>query len=860
MIYSQTAALLLGVIMVTACSDGSDRSASPIDGPSVQAQETTATRISMVEAAAWDYQSKTRDGFPEHRPDTIDCKRDTGWRVEDGEIEIRTDDCNYLSLTQESLLNIPAGNRLELALSHGDLSFRENATAHVALSIAGVLLWEQHIDIPSESSIYRQDITLDFDIAQRDAIEIHLHNHGSNAWTLHSLDAIVTGEFDPDAFCPSFESTYEAIQATVFEQKGCASSLCHSADSAAGGLDLSTDAAYGNLVDVASVSSEDLRIAPRRPSDSYLYQKLAAKTQPGSFDIAGSPMPSGTEAISSGQLEAMRLWIEAGAPRTGSVGDTLGRGEDEIERLLGVCLPEPDAVNVIPLDPPAPDRGLQFLMPAHEVLAETERELCFAVYEDFRDVIPHHYMDPSSNVFYVHGNEVREDPFTHHNVLIYSGVPVAQIHDESFGQWTCAGGDLEGQICEPTDLNSCGEASQCRSEVRDSIACRGYGPGTGLIEDVDRINQFSVGGGPDTAGFYEEVPTHGIFYWNSHAFNLTTSDAKHHVWHNLKYADDRRYEADRIIYSRNIFAGAGTEPFTTREVCREYVLNQGDALLNVSSHTHKRGTRFTMALKGEEDKPFYTSTNYDEPLQLNFDPPWEFNEADPKTRTIVYCSLYNNGVNTDGAPNLDTVTRLSLKPTRSACTPTVCVAGKIGASCKGRDDNASCDSAGGAGDGFCDACPISAGVTSDDEMFILLGSRAANYADQLAGSASPSFEIEMPTEGSSFTAGDTITVHLAMSNFQLMPPEAHDADGGHAGAHEGDTSGADHLMVREGHYHIYLDAEDDSADHLTQWTPMVDFQLPDDIAPGSHFLRINLRAPDHHALGIEERVHFVVSE
>jgi hypothetical protein len=377
-----------------------------------------------------------------------------------------------------------------------NLEIASQSIAHVALSIAGVLLWEQHIDIPSDSTIYRQDINLDFAIAQRDAIEIHLHNHGSNAWTIHSLEAIVSGEFDPDAFCPSYDSTYEAIQATVFEQKGCASSLCHSAESAVGGLDLSIDAAYSNLVDVTSVGSEDLRIVPRRPFDSYLYQKLAAKTQPGSFDVAGSPMPSGSEAISAGQLEALRFWIEAGAPRTGSVGDTLGRGEDEIERLLGVCLPEPDAVNVIPLDPPAPDKDLQFLMPGHEVPAEIEREPCFAVYQDFRDAIPHHYMNASTDVFYVHGYDIREDPFTHHNVLIYSGVPVAQIHDPSFGRWTCAGGQFNGKVCEPTDQNSCGEASQCRSEVKDSIACRGYGPGTGLINDVNRINQFSVNGGP----------------------------------------------------------------------------------------------------------------------------------------------------------------------------------------------------------------------------------------------------------------------------------------------------------------------------------------------------------------------------
>ena len=37
------------------------------------------------------------------------------------------------------------------------------------------------------------------------------------------------------------------------------------------------------------------------------------------------------------------------------------------------------------------------------------------------------------------------------------------------------------------------------------------------------------------------------------------------------------------------------------------------------------------------------------------------------------------------------------------------------------DDDRQCDSAPGANDGVCDACPLRGGVTTEDEMFILLG-------------------------------------------------------------------------------------------------------------------------------------------
>jgi hypothetical protein len=53
------------------------------------------------------------------------------------------------------------------------------------------------------------------------------------------------------------------------------------------------------------------------------------------------------------------------------------------------------------------------------------------------------------------------------------------------------------------------------------------------------------------------------------------------------------------------------------------------------------------------------------------------------------------------------------------------VAGKIGAPCGGSEDNTACDSSPGAGDGWCDACPITSGVTTEDEMFFIFPAYAA---------------------------------------------------------------------------------------------------------------------------------------
>jgi hypothetical protein len=43
-----------------------------------------------------------------------------------------------------------------------------------------------------------------------------------------------------------------------------------------------------------------------------------------------------------------------------------------------------------------------------------------------------------------------------------------------------------------------------------------------------------------------------------------------------------------------------------------------------------------------------------------------------------------------------------------------------GEPCDGVDDDAKCDSEPGVGDGVCDACAITAGATTENEMFVVI--------------------------------------------------------------------------------------------------------------------------------------------
>jgi hypothetical protein len=83
-------------------------------------------------------------------------------------------------------------------------------------------------------------------------------------------------------------------------------------------------------------------------------------------------------------------------------------------------------------------------------------------------------------------------------------------------------------------------------------------------------------------------------------------------------------------------------------------------------------------------------------------------------------------VDAEGLPDPETVTRRSRVPQSAQhsigqCRPVACAAGKIGAPCNGVGDDRTCDSADGANDGFCDACPITGGESTENEMFILIG-------------------------------------------------------------------------------------------------------------------------------------------
>ena len=656
-----------------------------------------------------------------------------------------------------------------------------------------------------------------------------VRNPGVAALVLVAL-ATASGVARAEECSNNFASTFEAIQKVIFESRGCTSAACHDA-SASGGLNLMPDVAYDNLVGKPATTVPGWsRVSVGEKDRSLLFVNVAAKTEPDTFTAPLRSMPLGVlPALTTNELEALRRWIEVGAPREGTVAGTAD--------LLDACLPPQKPIEIDPLPPPAAGEGVQIHMPRWEIPKKSESEVCYASYYDFTDQVPAQFQGPNGTFRYK-TEQIRQDPLSHHLIVnLYDGN--AGPHDAVWGTFKCRGGAKDNQVCDPTDVGFCGTEGACANDALKSIACFGApnlppdsglglnGSGfTGTQEAATTINL--------AAGVYAELPLKGMIIWNSHAFNTTDTDGKLEGWLNFYFAppEEQLFPLNGIFAADQIFA-MRVPAFHAQEICNILELPANAKLFELSSHMHQRGKRWrtfdgawrcdggsnagaacspygpdeayetpdicagapcrsvlppgggdcnadmvvtidelvknvgialdaspvSECLRGDVNEDgvvsideivkavksageagdrdpdaslMYTSFIYNDPVTRQFAPALAMGGTYslPAERSLTFCALYDNGY-TDPA----LVKRKSTSPPTpigipgvfgGPCVkPTGCTDGKVGEQCSGATPqqlNASCDSSSGAGDGVCDACPLLGGVTTEDEMFILLGS------------------------------------------------------------------------------------------------------------------------------------------
>jgi cysteine-rich repeat protein len=619
------------------------------------------------------------------------------------------------------------------------------------------------------------------------------------------LESVCVGE--------TYASTFEAIQKTVLDPYGCTSSLCHGSHDENGDPDpaghesglqllpveagnLPASAPQGLAAILARNHEALLTLTPANnqyynhfivtgdAKTSLIYQALYKKVH--CFENPNPPaecddlettveaMPASTdEAIRPEQLEAVALWLRAGAPLNGVVRETADK--------LGACLPPATPGKIDPLPAPPAGEGVQLRSSAWSLPKDSENEICFPTYMDLTTVVPEdQWIDcPTRNGDDVFGplntghkcfrwerQLLLQDPQSHHSIIhMYTGVH--DTTDPDWGPWTYKRDDLtdptNGQACDPLAIDpATGRNDGCSGNPVRSAACLNYGPDdftTGTFGGNTTAPQFS--GSQEThydqelpETVYSVLPLKGIVVWNSHAFNLTKIDTTMNQYLNFWFADesdsnqtDQIFDADEIFWESGLPVppNPAVPPFVKQEFCSTFTAPQGAHVFWLSSHTHRHGVEWrtygppntpctsdqpACVRPADDDRLMYYSTVYNDPFQMEIDPPLLMDGATAAARTFLFCAVYDNG-STPASPSVKRQSTSPDPPTlfgiaiggpcddeEKACITTN--PAKRGQLCAAQPDpDAFCSSPGIQG--YCDACPLRGGFTTEDEMFILLG-------------------------------------------------------------------------------------------------------------------------------------------
>lgn len=117
---------------------------------------------------------------------------------------------------------------------------------------------------------------------------------------------------------PALEPTFSSVQAQIFEttdsagRRACINCHTNVGRNPAGGMNLTHDVAYDQIVNVASRGKPGaIRVVPGDAENSYIVHKVEGL--PG---IAGLRMPyTGAPFLTDGQILIIKRWIAIGAPR-----------------------------------------------------------------------------------------------------------------------------------------------------------------------------------------------------------------------------------------------------------------------------------------------------------------------------------------------------------------------------------------------------------------------------------------------------------------------------------------------------------------------------------------------------------------
>ena len=376
----------------------------------------------------------------------------------------------------------------------------------------------------------------------------------------------------------------------------CANVGCHASDKdpsfAQHGLVLSADVAFQNLVNVVpknTLAKTDalMRVKPFISAQSLLFHKLTADAIHHTGKQYGNPMPLGKELLSVGQIEFVRRWIDAGAPREGNVADA---------KLLDDKTPSVATVAFDLLAKPAAGVGYQLNLPQFSVTPNFERELFMR-----REL-------GNTGDIYVSRIQVKMRPNSHHFIAY------------GFKNAT---------------------ALPALDQVRD---IRNPDGSANLLTFLSMQNHIFLAGTQTATSDYTFpegaallIAANTSLDLNSHYVNKTTVAIPGEVSMNM-YTTDKS-KVVNVVKSlneanTNFSLPAGKKTVVTTN----FIYAKARTVLALTSHTHKLAEKFVIKIKGgsRDGEVVYTATDWEHPEIVNYKIPIVLKAGEGLTSEVTY--------------------------------------------------------------------------------------------------------------------------------------------------------------------------------------------------------------------------------
>jgi hypothetical protein len=390
------------------------------------------------------------------------------------------------------------------------------------------------------------------------------------------------------------DSSFGLLQEKVLTTS-CALSGCHSSTSDATFIQhkllLSEGASYENLVGVEPTNSDALkdgllRVKPDDAHSSLLYFKIAgAGHHTKSY---GNPMPLGLSLLTVGQVEFIRLWIEAGAPLKGSVADPA---------LLDDTTPQEESFE--PLVPPAAGKGFQMSLSKFPVSPNFERE--FFVYKKVGN---------TEEVF-VNRIEIKMRQNSHHFIL-YDFEPAIPPH-------FVPGNDIVRDL-------------RYADGTLNTTALLPMGYHVFVVGTQTPYLDYKL---PD--GVAIALPAGMSLDCNSHYVNKSNDEIEGEVNVNLHTVS--KSTVTKIAHSINFANNSLSLPAKQKTTAtKTFLFDKSVSVLSLTSHTHQLAEKFVIRIKGgpRDGEVVYTNLDWHHPPLINLSPPITLSAGQGFTSEIIY--------------------------------------------------------------------------------------------------------------------------------------------------------------------------------------------------------------------------------